>query len=815
MKRLLCWISLLGSTYTFGAVPVAPSNLNAVGISSTEIQLTWQDNSSDETAFEIWQYRGGWTQLSDAGVNATTYTSGGLTPSTYYTYYVRAKNASGVSGWSNNKGATTLSGGATCIYSISPTSVSIAAAGGTGSFAITVGSSCVWTAASNAAWITFTTSTNGMGNGSIGYSVAENTDPSPRSSSIVVAGLTFSIAQAAGEAPCPPGTAMTISVTPAFGTVVDNIVTLTGTPDIDGVKFILDGVELSEDPDAPYQVSFDSNLLTNGIHEVTVTAVDATNGVLATSSGIILVSNTTSCSYSISPTSANYASSIGAGSVGVTTDSGCNWTAVSDSSWLAIVSGASGTGNGSVVYSLAANTTIAQRVGVLTIAGETCTITQAGVPVGGGLWRYGSTGSDISRCAALDPSGNMFIAGLFQATVNFGGTTLTSPTTSSIFVAKYNSAGTLQWAKMFNATTDQTVLGLSTDVAGDVIITGNYIGTINFGGGALVSAGVKDIFLTKLSGSNGAHMWSKRFGSTKDDIAYTVATDSGTNVLVAGYFTGLVSFGGTLFESSNPFDNDIFLAKFNSSGTHVWSKGGTNSFPNAGFESVRGVAVDTSNNIYMTGTFNGLVDFGSGSFLTASNGVNDIFLAKYNSSGTHQWSKRFGNTNNDYGYAVACAPNGDVVVSGTGISAIDFGGGLRTGSSIRDVFVARFTGAGSHVWSAMYGGTSNDEPSAITTDSSGNTTVTGYFQSTGINFGGGTLLNSGAYEIFLANFSPSGTHLWSYKYGGSGYDVGNGVVVDAAGNTIMTGYFNGTATFAGTDLLSAGSNDIFLMRKAP
>jgi hypothetical protein len=87
-----------------------------------------------------------------------------------------------------------------------------------------------------------------------------------------------------------------------------------------------------------------------------------------------------SCTYTISPTSQSFDSSGGTGSVNVTTQSGCSWTAANNASWITITSGSGGTGSGMVNYSVSVNTATSQRTGTITIAGETFTVTQDGIP---------------------------------------------------------------------------------------------------------------------------------------------------------------------------------------------------------------------------------------------------------------------------------------------------------------------------------------------------------------------------------------------------------------------------------------------------
>jgi len=119
------------------------------------------------------------------------------------------------------------------------------------------------------------------------------------------------------------------------------------------------------------------------------------------------------------------------------------------------------------------------------------------------------------------------------------------------------------------------VWATATDSSRNVVIVGEMQGSVNFGGSTLVSAGPeRDVFVARYS-SAGAHLWSKRFGSTGTDVGYGVGVGSGGNDYVAGTFSGTVNFGGSPLVSAG--NSDIFTAKYSSAGAHVWSKriGGT------------------------------------------------------------------------------------------------------------------------------------------------------------------------------------------------------------------------------------------------
>src|SRR5512134_278321 len=148
------------------------------------------------------------------------------------------------------------------------------------------------------------------------------------------------------------------------------------------------------------------------------------------------------------------------------------------------------------------------------------------------------------------------------------------------------------------------------------------------------------------------HLWSQRFGSTGNDYGLSVAVDGMGNVVVAGRFSGTVDFGGGNLVSAlgSP---DIFVAKYNAAGVHQWSRRFGDTLDDYG----QSVAVDASANVFVTGYFRLTVNFG-GSDLVSAGSDADIFVAKFNASGTHQWSQRFGSTGGDHGLSVAVDESG-------------------------------------------------------------------------------------------------------------------------------------------------------------
>jgi len=428
----------------------------------------------------------------------------------------------------------------------------------------------------------------------------------------------------------------------------------------------------------------------------------------------------------------------------------------------------------------------------------------------------GPTLSDNALVAAtaVDTSGNVVIVGDMQGSVNFGGTTLTSVGDYDVLVVRYSSAGAHLWSRRFGSTGSDRGFGVGVDSSGNVYVTGNFAGTVNFGGSALVSAGNADIFLAKYS-SAGAHIWSKRIGGTGADVGNAISVKSDGTFAITGYFGvfgGPVDFGGGPLTSAG--GSDVFVAEYASSGAHVWSRAIGGIGNDVGFS----VAIDgTSGAVAITGYFTGNVPFACNGITSA--GDADGFVLQYSPTGSLAWIRRFGGTSDDRGTAIAIAPGGSVVLTGYFNNTADFGGGTHISVGGADIFLAKYTRSGTWTWDKVFGTISGfgDLPKAVAVDFSGNIALTGSIIG-GLDFGGGPLCPlCSTYDVFVAKFTSAGSHVWSHRYvGGNAYDDhGNAVRMDASGNVIVGGYFLDSVDFGGGNMTSPGGVSGFLAKFAP
>ncbi len=393
--------------------------------------------------------------------------------------------------------------------------------------------------------------------------------------------------------------------------------------------------------------------------------------------------------------------------------------------------------------------------------------------------QLGTSSGDMGFGITTDSSGNIYVTGWtgggLDGNTNSGG--------DDIFLVKYNSSGTKQWTKQIGTPSSEYGEDVTTDSSGNIYVTGYTEGELD----GNTNSGGPDIFLVKYN-SSGTKQWTKQLGTSSDEWGSGVTTDSSGNIYVTG------STKGGLDGNTKSGITDIFLVKYNSSGTKQWTKQLGTSSGDYGQD----VTTDSSDNIYVTGSTGGGLDGNT------SSGSNDIFLVKYNSSGTKQWTKQLGTSSSDGGIGVTSDSSDNIYVTGY------TGGGLdgNTSSGSNDIVLVKYNSSGTKQWTKQLGTSSSEGGSGVTTDSSGNIYVTG---TTGGGLDGNTSSSTNSspdFDIFLVKYNSSGTKQWTKQLGTSSIDTGNGVSTDSSGNIYVTGYTQG-------DLdgnTSSGSNDIFLVK---
>ncbi|MCX7846842.1 MAG: SBBP repeat-containing protein [bacterium] len=254
-------------------------------------------------------------------------------------------------------------------------------------------------------------------------------------------------------------------------------------------------------------------------------------------------------------------------------------------------------------------------------------------PDGPRFWSriWGSADYDDGTGVAVDPAGNVYVAGYTQGTIpgqtNYGGP-------QDFVLTKFDAAGVQQWLRKFGSAGRDFAEGCAVDSAGNVYMTGFTEGFLH----GYTNMGGQDIVLVKYD-AGGAWQWTRVWGTNGTDRGIAVALDAAGYVYVAGYSDG------ALDGQPKPGGYDMFLSKFDPSGNKIW----TRMAGSPQEERAYGVCVDSENNVYLSGetlgSFDGQTNSGPGYF--------DACLVKFTPDGQRVWTRLWGSSRSDG--ALACA----------------------------------------------------------------------------------------------------------------------------------------------------------------
>lgn len=231
-----------------------------------------------------------------------------------------------------------------------------------------------------------------------------------------------------------------------------------------------------------------------------------------------------------------------------------------------------------------------------------------------------------------------------------------------------------------------------------------------------------------------------------------------------------------------------------------WAYGGGGNLLDKGMA----LAVDGSDNVFVTGGYeSATATFGSYSLNNALADSFDVCVVKYDASGTAQWARGAGGLRNDEATCVSTDMSGDVIVAGYFYSSsITFGTfTLNNTSGYSDMFIVKYNTSGTALWAYNFGGIYDDQVYAIETDNSGNIFITGYFLADSLIMGNDTLLCAGTYDMFVAKLDANGVPVWTRRAGTTGDERGTAITVAQNGDVIVGGTFNTSSLIIGNDTL--------------
>lgn len=320
-----------------------------------------------------------------------------------------------------------------------------------------------------------------------------------------------------------------------------------------------------------------------------------------------------------------------------------------------------------------------------------------------------------------------------------------------------------------------------------------------------------------MSGSSQSWTYSNASGGRNNaDGTLGLEKDASGNIYLLADFEGTRTFGATTLTAVG--FSDIYLTKFNSTGTRQWTIPISGTFPS--ILEATGVTCDAAGNVYVAGHFSYQVTFGGGTtVLTNPAGNNDGFIAKFNSSGAFIWGKSLHGNGNERITAIE-ASGTSIYICGSYTQAATLGALslAAPATALDEAFLIKLDSAGTGIWGKKGGGSAEDRALAINI-SNNNVYWAGYFNATGTFGGTNVVAVNNSSDMFIVKLDEQGTQLWVKDYGGNWGEQINGVSQDPWGNAFCTGNFYGTVSF-GTGMTiveaygmqPAGNGDAFIIK---
>ena len=395
-----------------------------------------------------------------------------------------------------------------------------------------------------------------------------------------------------------------------------------------------------------------------------------------------------------------------------------------------------------------------------------------------------------------------------------------------LFITQFY-AQELTWVNTMGGTDAAAGGTITTDLNGAIYTAGYFFGTVDFDPAAsvfeLTAQGSSDVFIQKTD-ADGNFVWAYNFGNTNAENAGTLFTDNQNNVYLTGGFRGTVDFdpGVNDFSLTSNGETDAFILKLNEQGNFLWAS----QFGGAGNgDAIGGIAVDPSNNIYISGSFSDNVDFDpspANDFTLTAQGLQDRFVLKLDDGLQFVWAKQLGGTEAVGGGKIAIDATNAIVVQGSFFGTVDFDTSatneIRTTNGSSDMYIQKLNSEGNHIWVATFGGIENDEISTLQLDAANHIYATGTFRET-VDFnpsGGGDIRDAaGSRDIFVQKYDSDGSVIWTQTIGGTGFDDARCLSLHDNGTLFIAGKFNDTVDFdPGPNTANATTNtpDIYLLQ---
>lgn len=385
---------------------------------------------------------------------------------------------------------------------------------------------------------------------------------------------------------------------------------------------------------------------------------------------------------------------------------------------------------------------------------------------GNRLWAtyYGGAKDDKAYKIELDADENLYMCGGTQSEegIAYTGFHNSLQGDEDAFLVKFNSGGERQWATYYGGAGFDSGHAIAVDAGNNIYLTGiteSQTGIVSGGAFQNTFGGEYDAFLVKFNAA-GQRQWGTYYGgegkdNTLDGHKGLVAVDKLGDIYIAGWTSSTEAIASGGHQNTFSGSGDAFLAKFNPRGGRLWAT----YYGGEGFDSGRGIAVDSQNQVYLAGVTRSTTGIASGGFQESLGGHYDAFLAKFNEAGQRQWATYYGGSKQDEAKEGAlCLDRED------------------------NVFLAGFTNSSSNIASCG-------------------------FQDT----------HGGYFDAFVVGFNPEGRRRWASYFGGEGFEISFDANIDREGKLYMVGWTSSQLGISheGFQNVYGGGGDAFLLKIDP
>lgn len=419
------------------------------------------------------------------------------------------------------------------------------------------------------------------------------------------------------------------------------------------------------------------------------------------------------------------------------------------------------------------------------------------------LLNFGTKGWESVSAMTSDPDGNYYVAGTFSGTIDVNGSQLTSNGQRDIFLIKYNSENVFQWKQNYGGASDDHVYSISCDFSGNIHMVGSFQGESDIGSDHMSTQTFTDLFYAKID-NNRQVLFAKPLSSGGTAKKAVLQTDTDGNIWMAGSFEKNIELDASTSLTATS-GIDIFFAKYDPEGvlSSVYQK-----IEGDGDVTLEAFVLDNQDNVFIGGSFTNNMQFGTNT--VTNNGKEDLFVAKYLSSGSYDWHYVAGGLHNDKVNGIACDGLGALYVTGDFTDDVLFDLAY-TAPKHQDVFLLKFNESnGVLEWSNQLGDNSYCMANSIVASENGYVYISGSFRGE-LQSDVGVVSSTGkTSDAFIIRYQSDGTRDWVSKIGGEKEDKLM-LSFNKTENKLATyGYFSDNLDFLTKSLTAKNYKDIFL-----